>query len=524
MFGLRLGQNPQVVITTTPRPTKIVKELIADPDCITVRGSTYENKANLAPSFFTSIIRKYEGTRLGRQELNAEVLDDNPGALWQREIIERTRVSQVPPLSRIVVGVDPEASSEEESAETGIIVAGLGLNGHGYVLDDRTLRGTPAEWGRQAVAAYHRWTGDRVVAEVNNGGEMVLYVLSTIDHTVAAKAVHASRAKQARAEPVSSLWEQGRCHMVGAFAELEDQMCLSGDTLVATATGPVRIDRVLAGDWVWTRAGLRRVVWAGRTGTAPAVVDLTTSDGRNLLATGGHLIFEKDTGFVPASDLAAGDRLEIGPWRNTGPAYGGTVTGGPSTTGAITETSGPEDSCIASYGSANTAPSRPGLSFIIGTGTAGTTTSRTSSPSLRASTSGFIQPGSGRGTSDSIAITFGGHGRTVSPAPSPVAGAGPSSSPSVCGPRIARGPVAAGTITGARNRLWNRPVYNLQVDGPPEFFANGILVHNCEWVPAQGLPSPDRLDALVWAITDLMLDVEYEAVVYEEPPEPISKW
>jgi phage terminase large subunit-like protein len=224
LFGLRLGTHPRVVITTTPRPTKIIKDLIADPTCVTVRGSTYENRANLAPAYFSQIIRKYEGTRLGRQEINGEILDDNPGALFTRDMIERTRVTAHPPLWRVVVGVDPEASSGEESAETGIVVAGVDANGEGYILDDRTIRGSPIEWGRQAVAAYHAHEADRVVAEQNQGGEMVQYVISSVDPTVAYKGVHASRSKQARAEPVSALWEQGRIHMVGCFPELEDQL------------------------------------------------------------------------------------------------------------------------------------------------------------------------------------------------------------------------------------------------------------------------------------------------------------
>jgi phage terminase large subunit-like protein len=224
LFGLRLGTHPQVVITTTPRPVKLVKELTTDPSCITVRGSTYENRANLAPAFFSQIVTKYEGTRLGRQELNAEVLDDNPGALWTRALIEASRVTTAPHFTRIVVGVDPEATSTEDSAETGIIVAGLGVDGHGYIIDDRSVLGTPHEWGTAAVTAYHRNNADRIVGEVNNGGEMVGYVIYSIDDSVAYKAVHASRSKQARAEPVSALYEQGRVHHLGTFPELEDQM------------------------------------------------------------------------------------------------------------------------------------------------------------------------------------------------------------------------------------------------------------------------------------------------------------
>lgn len=224
MFGLRLGRHPQVVITTTPRPVALVKSLIADPDCVTVRGTTYENKANLAPSFFSEIVRTYEGTRLGRQELNAEILDDNPGAMLTRDTLEATRVTRMPMLTRVVVGVDPEATASETSAETGIVVAGLGTDGHGYVIDDATIKGSPATWGAAVVAAYHRHRGDRIVAEVNQGGDAIEYVIRSVDPNVSYRAVHASRGKQARAEPVSALFEQGRIHMVGTFAELEDQL------------------------------------------------------------------------------------------------------------------------------------------------------------------------------------------------------------------------------------------------------------------------------------------------------------
>lgn len=225
MFGLRLGEHPQVAITTTPRPIPIIKELIKDPTCVVVKGTTYENRANLAPSFFSHILRKYEGTRLGRQELLAEILDDNPGALWNRDLIEKFRASNHPPFTRVVVGVDPEASSGDESAETGIIVAALGVNGHGYIIDDRTIRGSPLEWGRAAITAYHLHQANLIVPEKNQGGDMVTYVIESIDNTVAIRPVHASHSKQARAEPISALYEQGRVHHVGMFAELEDQMC-----------------------------------------------------------------------------------------------------------------------------------------------------------------------------------------------------------------------------------------------------------------------------------------------------------
>lgn len=225
LFGLRLGENPQVCVTTTPRPTKIIKDLLVSPTTVETRGTTYENRDNLAPAFFERIVRQYEGTRLGRQEIEAVILDDNPGALWQRGTIERGRVTQPPVLTRIVVAIDPSGSSNEGAAEAGIVCAGKGVDGQGYVLSDRTLRGTPREWASEAVAEYHARQADRIVAEVNYGGEMVRMTVQTIDPAVPYKDVRASRGKQVRAEPIAALYEQNRVHHVGALPQLEDECC-----------------------------------------------------------------------------------------------------------------------------------------------------------------------------------------------------------------------------------------------------------------------------------------------------------
>jgi len=225
MFGLRLGTDPRVVVTTTPRPTKLIRALIADPTTVVTRGSTYENRANLAPPFLDQIIRKYEGTRLGRQELEAELLDDVPGALWTRSIIEAARALTAPSLIRVVVAIDPAATSTADADETGIIVAGKDGQGQGWVLADASGRYQPTEWAKTAIAAYRAHRADRVVAEVNHGGEMVEATLRAIDPNVSFAAVRASRGKVTRAEPVSALYEQGRVHHLGTFPQLEDQMC-----------------------------------------------------------------------------------------------------------------------------------------------------------------------------------------------------------------------------------------------------------------------------------------------------------
>mgnify|MGYP001183100738 CR=1 FL=1 len=227
MFGLRIGDMPRAVVTTTPKPIPLVRQLLAieDQSVITTTGSTFDNQANLASSFLDEITSRYEGTRLGRQELYAEVLDDVEGALWNRDNLEELRVSATPELERVVVAIDPAAGSKAANAETGIVVAGIGADGHGYVLDDRSIRGTPNDWGTAAIAAYHANKADRIVAEANQGGDMVLHTLRTVDLNAPVKMVHASRGKRTRAEPVAALYEQGRVHHLGFHGELEDQLC-----------------------------------------------------------------------------------------------------------------------------------------------------------------------------------------------------------------------------------------------------------------------------------------------------------
>ena len=255
MLGLRLGDHPRVLAATTPRPTKIIRQLLEDSTAVVTRGSTFENRSNLAPAFFAQILRRYEGTRLGRQELYAEVLDDVPGALWTRDILDVSRVMKAPAsLARVVVAVDPAVTANDESNETGIIAVGIDEDEQGYVLDDVSLRGSPAMWAEAAVRLYDKWGADRVVAETNQGGDMVEHTVRTAaaamaesgaraGRNVSFKQVRATRGKHTRAEPVSALYEQQRIHHVGVFAELEDQMCSwtpgdeSPDRLDATVWG-----------------------------------------------------------------------------------------------------------------------------------------------------------------------------------------------------------------------------------------------------------------------------------------------
>jgi predicted phage terminase large subunit-like protein len=228
-FGLRVGRSPRAMITTTPRPIKLVRQLVADPQCRVRRTSSYANRAHLPERYFSRIIARHEGTRLGRQEIYAEILDDVPGALWTRDGLEATRLgfnAKLPDLARIVVAIDPAATSGEDADETGIIVAGKDYHGHAYVLADRSGHYQPTEWAREAIAQFHHpeRRADRIVAEINNGGEMVENTLRMIDPGVPFTAVHASRGKVVRAEPISALYEQRRVHHVGFFPQLEDQM------------------------------------------------------------------------------------------------------------------------------------------------------------------------------------------------------------------------------------------------------------------------------------------------------------
>lgn len=226
-FGMRTGSNPQKLISTTPKPTMLLKAIMKDPGTVITRGSTYDNVANLAGKFLDRIRRKFEGTRLGRQELDAEVLEDLDGALWKRSNIDQYRIQEkdLPPLVRIVIAIDPAVSSEENSNETGIIAVGLGENGHGYVLDDASGVYSPIEWANEAISLYRARKADRIIAEVNQGGDMVEETLRAVERNIPYSSVWASRGKWIRAEPISSLYEKGMVHHVGCFSQLEDQQC-----------------------------------------------------------------------------------------------------------------------------------------------------------------------------------------------------------------------------------------------------------------------------------------------------------
>lgn len=245
MLGLRVGEDPRALITTTPQPTPLVRSLLADPCVKVTRGSTFENRANLADAYIKAVVEPLMGTRRGRRELEAEVLLDADGALWSRDKLDELRVREAPEMSRIVIAVDPAASSDEGSDETGIVPCGKGVDGHGYVLGDSSGRYKPEQWASRAIALYRSLEADFIVAEKNNGGEMVRSTIAAVDRTVPVKLVWASRGKHTRADPISALTDQGRIHHVGSQPELEDQLCLwtPGDTTYS----PDRLDAFVWG-------------------------------------------------------------------------------------------------------------------------------------------------------------------------------------------------------------------------------------------------------------------------------------
>ncbi|EDP66816.1 hypothetical protein BAL199_17183 [alpha proteobacterium BAL199] len=245
MLGLRLGADPRCVATTTPKPRAWLARLMADPGTVVTRGATRENAGNLAPGFLDQILARYAGTRLGRQEIDGEFLTEIPGALWTRTLIEGARAlpGAVPGLARIIVAVDPAVTSGSDSDETGIVVAGVDGEGRFWVLEDLSGRMSPDLWARRSADAYRRHHADAVVCEVNQGGDLVVATLRTVDGSLPVRAVRATRGKRLRAEPVAALYEQGRVRHAGPFPELEDQM--AGFTGASGDASPDRLDALV---------------------------------------------------------------------------------------------------------------------------------------------------------------------------------------------------------------------------------------------------------------------------------------
>ncbi|MBI3435009.1 MAG: DNA-packaging protein [Proteobacteria bacterium] len=245
-FGLRLGAQPRQVITTTPRPIALIRRLMADPTTALTHARTHDNARNLAPAFLDTVLKRYAGTRLGRQEIDGEVIAERADALWSRAGIETCRVAAAPALARIVVAIDPPASAGVRAASCGIVAAGRADNGDVFVLADETVAAlSPAGWAARAIALWRRLGADALVAEVNQGGDMVRAVIAQADAAVPVTAVRAYRGKWLRAEPVAALYEQGRVKHAGVFPALEDEMCDFGLDGLSSGASPDRLDALV---------------------------------------------------------------------------------------------------------------------------------------------------------------------------------------------------------------------------------------------------------------------------------------
>lgn len=289
MFTMRAGLDPRVFVTTTPRPIPVLREIMADPTTEITRGSTFDNAGNLPAQFLDKLKTRYAGTRLGRQELDAIVLDDTPGALWNRDMIEvATARRPIPDMKRVVVAIDPSgtAGEDDDGDSIGIIVAGKGVDGRGYILADRTCKLSPNGWARRAIAAYREFEADRIVAETNYGGAMVQSTIQTADPKVPYAEVKATRGKIIRAEPVAALYEQGKIthvlttdHLgqIHSMSELEDQMCMMRSDGYTGEGSPDRVDALV---WALTDLFL---------GEQPREIKLTSAMVDQLKAKTGSL-------------------------------------------------------------------------------------------------------------------------------------------------------------------------------------------------------------------------------------------
>jgi hypothetical protein len=386
--------------------------------------------------------------------------------------------------------------------ETGIVVVGrAGIKGdtdsHGYTLEDASHGGTPLEWCTTVVTMYHKYAANKVVAEANNGGALVKAAIHSVDPDVPVELVYASRGKKTRAEPVSNLFSQGRGHHMGTFAELEDQLCLDGNTLILCEFGEKSIRDVVIGDVVRTRYGLRSVVHSGMTQKSATVYEIRTRNGASLIATGNHPVYSLSAGqFIPAANLKVGERLLS--WESTERLSSGTVRNGTLTQMATTKATG-ANCCTSKCGKVSTDLYRQDTSY----------TTKTKTNKIGTSTilkRSHIQSMLCCMTVDDILVHMRNDHRIEKK----------------CGPLDNLSYMPVGIVVGSSGQqecvqhsvsgdvvvsitsIGTRPVYNIEVDGVHEYFANGLLVHNCEWQP--GMPSPDRLDAEVWGYTYLMIE------------------
>lgn len=449
-----------------------------------------------------------------RREIMAEDLDANPDALWSREVIENTRLKEAPDLGYVVVSVDPPA----KQGKCGIIVGGRRQMDdgqmHAFVTADHSLRGKPGVWGRRVVTVYDLHKADRVIGEVNNGGDMVESTVKVAagQRILPFKQIRASRGKMLRAEPVAALFREGRVHLVGEYETMEDQMCLAGDTLIATSHGQRPICEVCKGDLVWTRYGLKPVLWAGMTSPDAKVCQIEIDGFHNLVATVHHPVYNMKDGFVPMNELNIGDEIGVVTWTNLRQLadlvsmvnkLSGWDYVGAEREMAITVMEGGHY-YIEPFGKSPMDPSQMECSSTIKMKTGGTATSPTLNLSpvndMQNYTQSSIQIQEHWKSAGKNADIFGQIGKEKSLS---VLNVVRPLAHGVCELSIVLGSVDGVCITDKKELDTRQPVYNLTVADEHEFFANDILVHNCNWVP--GMDSPDELDAMVHLVTELLL-------------------
>jgi phage terminase large subunit-like protein len=515
----RAGPRPHGIVTSTPKPTAGWRHLIHQPEVIVTRGSSFDNRYLSAAH--KRVIERFKGTRLEAQEVHGVLLDDFEGALWNRQRLDQYRRPAMGEpeqivhdlgLTRIAVGIDPstwdpdigeDPGTAGEGTETGIVVAGIdnAFDPHVFVLEDASLRGSGEQWGRAGIAAYHRWHASYIVPETNAGGTTVLSICRLIDPSAVVytdkngkPGVRAAMAKRARAEPTAALYEQGRAHHVGTFPLLEAQMCFPAGTIVETPSGGVPIAWLRAGDWVLTRSGPARLAWAGCSGIADRLTRIGLYSGECLLATPDHLLLGIG-GFVPAGSVERGDLLVVD--ANTPTRWPGAAAGGTECAPGTTAAPNPPRCCsTAPYGKPTAGRSPSASTSITATAIRPTIDWRTSCwsrqpnmpPSIPTAAFRRWAPSSAEPTPAACGTL---DNRDGCAAPAAV----------LASPRPECEPVTA-RVTATSVLRRSEPVYDLTVDGPAEFIANSVIVHNCQWDPLENW-SPDRIDALVWAVEAL---------------------
>lgn len=526
-MSVRSGAG-RLVYDTTPRARnplvrQLIERALRDPmRHVIVRGSSRENIDNLTDGVVAEWEAELGGTHRGREELEGEFFDDADGALFRQEWIDRARRDMPTALRRRVLSIDPTISTRKGTDRTGLVELGLGVDDQVHVIADHTDRYAAETWGALLLRLYVEGQCDCIVVERNRGGDLVAANIrasaerrglrveivdgeAPVRHAsgvVYVKEVISRKGKELRAEPVASLYERGRVsHTRGVdLTELEELMCLVGGTMVETDRGPVPIESVEVGDHVQTRAGLRRVRWSGQTGEASKIV--TISAGRSSIqCTASHPVYVLGEGFVRADAVRVGQRVIACRTRSTRSSSstdaGTSFSGCTATTRPAGSTVG--DYCTATFGRLHTAQSRPAGTCTTSTRIAATTTCPTSRPSVPGTTSGSTD----RRAPSSTTVQRGACVAALSGRSGSRATWCASSVERPTSPRVSEQNSAVVDAVDVTTHATPLPVFNLTVDGLPEFFANGILVHNCTWQPEAGGASPDALDALVHGVWEL---------------------